>query len=136
MPPYSVTFCYIVTSTNRSVLHDVHSILDTGRNGKQYLNNVRMCLNFLQQWYITINAIKIHTMIIITCTISCMFLISCKSSAIFSSSDILIVNKGGNILLIGFAFADGMPELLVFIVINAVSIACIVFQYHIKNMIS
>ena len=55
---------------------------------------------------------------------------------IFSSSDILIVNKGGNILLIGFAFTDGMPELLMFIVINAVSIACIVFQYLIKNMIS
>ena len=75
-------------------------------------------------------------MIIITCTINCMLLISCKSSAIFSSSDILIVNRGGNILLIGFAFVDGMPELFMFVVINAVSIACIVFQYLIKNMIS
>ena len=75
-------------------------------------------------------------MIIIICTISCILLISCKSSAIFSSSVILIVNKGGNILLIEFAFADGMPELLVFLVINAVSIACIVFRYLIKNMIS
>ena len=84
----------------------------------------------------TINAIKIHTMIIITCTISSMLSISCKSSAIFSSSDILIVNRGQNILLIGFAFVDGMPELLMFIVINAVSIACIVFQYLIKNTIS
>ena len=61
---------------------------------------------------------------------------SCKSSVIFSSSDILIVNKGGNILLIGFAFADGMPELFMFIVINAVSIACIVFQYLITNTIT
>ena len=75
-------------------------------------------------------------MIIITCTINCMLSILCKSSAIFSSSDILIVNRGGNVLLIGFAFADGMPELLVFVVINAISIACIVFQYLIKNMIS
>ena len=29
-----------------------------------------------------------------------------------------------------------MLELLVFIVINAISIACIIFQYLIKNMIS
>ena len=65
-----------------------------------------------------------------------MLSISCKCSAIFSSSDILIVNRDGNILLIGFAFADGMPELFVFVVINAVSIACIVFQYLIKNTIS
>ena len=83
-----------------------------------------------------INAIRIHTIIMITCTINCMLSISCKSSAIFSSSDILLVNNGGNVLLIGFALADGMPELLVFIVINAVSIACIVFQYLIKNTIS
>ena len=75
-------------------------------------------------------------MIIIICTISCILLISCKSSAIFSSSDILIINKGGNVLLIGFAFADGMPDLLMFIVINAVSIACTVFRYLIKNTIS
>ena len=65
-----------------------------------------------------------------------MLSILCKSSAIFSSSDILIINRGGNILLIGFAFADGMPELFVFIVINAISIACIVFWYLIKNTIS
>ena len=82
------------------------------------------------------NAIKIHTIIIIICTINCMLLISCKSSAIFSSSDILIINRGGNVLLIGFAFVDGMPELFVFIIINAVSIVCIVFQYIIKNTIS
>ena len=83
-------FVTLVTSTNRSVLHDVRSILDIGRNGKQYLNNVCICLNFLQQQYITTNAIKIHTMTIIICTISCILSISCKSSAIFSSSDILI----------------------------------------------
>ena len=129
-------FVTLVTSTNRSVLHDVHNILNIGRNGKQYLNNVHICLNFLKQWYSTMNAIKIHTMIIITCTSNCMLSISCKSSAIYSSSDILIINRGGNVLLIGFAFADGMPELFLFVVINAISIACIVFRYLIKNTIS
>ena len=44
----------------------------------------------------------IHTINIITCTINCMLSISCKSSTIFSSSDILIVNNGGKVLLIGF----------------------------------
>ena len=117
-------FVTLVTSTNKSVLRDVCNILHIGRNGKQYLNNVHICLNFLQQQYSTINAIRIHTIIMITCTISCMLSISCKSSAIFSSSDILIVNKGGNVLIIEFALADGMPELLIFIVINAISIAC------------
>ena len=77
-----------------------------------------------------------HTMIIIICTISCILSILGKSSAIFSSSDILIINKGGNVLLIGFAFVDGIPELFVFVVINAISIACIVFQYLTKNTIS
>ena len=65
-----------------------------------------------------------------------MLWILCKSSAIFSSLDILIINRGGNVLLIGFALADGMPELLVFVVINAITIACIVFRYLIKNTIS
>ena len=78
----------------------------------------------------------IHTITIITCTINCMLSISYKSSTIFSSSDILIINNGGNVLLTGFALADGMPELLMFIVINAISMACIVFQYLIKNTIS
>ena len=53
-----------------------------------------------------------------------------------SSSGILIVNNGGNVLLIEYALADEMPELLMFVVINAVSIACIVFWYFIKNTIS
>ena len=78
----------------------------------------------------------IHTITTITCTINCMLSISCKSSTIFSSTDISIINNGGNVLLIEFALADGMPELLVFIVINAISMACIIFQYPIKNMIS
>ena len=42
-------FVTLVTSTNKSVLCDVLSILKKGRNGKQYLNNVRVHLNFLQQ---------------------------------------------------------------------------------------
>ena len=46
------------------------------------------------------------------------------------------MNNGGNVLLIEFALADGMPELLVFVVINATSMACMVFWYLIKNMIS
>ena len=41
-----------------------------------------------------------------------------------------------NVLLIEFALVDGMPEFPVFVVMNALSIACIVFQYFIKNMIS
>ena len=51
-------------------------------------------------------------------------------------SGILIVNNGGNVLLIEFALVEGMPELLMFVVINAVSIACIVVRYFIKNTIS
>ena len=78
----------------------------------------------------------INTITIITCTINCMLSISCKFSTIFSSSDILIVNNGGNVLLIEFALADGMQELLMFVVINAISMACIIFQYLIKNTIS
>ena len=64
-----------------------------------------------------------------TCTTNCMLSISCKSSTICSSSDILIVNNSGNVLLIEFALAEGMPELLVFVAINAISMACIVFWY-------
>ena len=59
----------------------------------------------------------IHAITITTCTINCMLLIARKSSTLFSSSDILIINIGGNVLLIEFALADGMPELLVFLVI-------------------
>ena len=136
MCPYSIAFLKLVASTNRSVLHDIFNILEIGRNGKQYLNNVHLCLHFLQQLYSTMNAIMIQTITMITCTTNCRFLISCKSLTICSSSGILIMNNGGNVLLIEFALVEGMQELLVFIVINAVSIACIVFWYFIKNMIS
>ena len=77
-----------------------------------------------------------HAITIITCTTNCMLSISCKYSTICSSSDILIINNGGNVQLIEIALAEGMPELLMFIVINAISIACIVFWYLIKNTIS
>ena len=81
------------------------------------------------------NAIIIQTITMITYTTNCMLLIFCKSSTICSCLGILIINNGRNVLLIEFALVEGMPELLVFIVINVVSIACIVFQYFIKNMI-
>ena len=54
----------------------------------------------------------IHTITIMTCTTNCILSISCKSSTICSSSGVLIVNNGGNVLLIEFALAEGMPELL------------------------
>ena len=39
----------LVTSTNKSVHRDVHIIREIGKNGKQYLNIVRVCLHFVQQ---------------------------------------------------------------------------------------
>ena len=48
----------------------------------------------------------IHTITITTCTINCMLSISCKSSTIFSSLDILIINNSGNVLLIGLSRWD------------------------------
>ena len=119
---------------NKSVLHDVLNILQIGRNWKQYLNSVHMCLHFLQQKYNTMNVITIQTITMINSTTNCMLL--CKSSTICSSLGILIINNSGNVLLLEFALVQGMPELLVFVVINAVSIACIVFWHFIKNTIS
>ena len=49
----------------------------------------------------------IHTITSIICTIYCMLSILCKSSTIFSSSDILIINNDENVLHIEFALADG-----------------------------
>ena len=77
----------------------------------------------------------IHTITIMTCTTNCMLSIFCKSATICSSG-ISIINNGGNVLLIEFTLVEGMSELLMFVVINAVSIAGIVFWYQIKNMIS
>ena len=56
----------LVTSTNKSVCHDVHIICEIGKNGKQYLNIVRVCLHFVQQKYMIIITTAIHTIIIIT----------------------------------------------------------------------
>ena len=59
-----------------------------------------------------------------------------NSSITFSSSGNLIVNNGGNVLVIGYALIDVMPEFFMFILMNAVSMACVVFRYFIKNKIS
>ena len=59
-------FVTLVTSTNKSVCCDVHIICEIGKNGKQYLNIVRVCLHFVQQKYMTIITTAIHTIIIIT----------------------------------------------------------------------
>ena len=42
-------FVRLVTSMNKSVHLEVSNILEIGRNRKQYLNNVCICLHFLQQ---------------------------------------------------------------------------------------
>ena len=52
------------------------------------------------------NAITIQTITMITCTTNYMLSISCKSSTICSFSGILIVNNGGNVLLIEFALVE------------------------------
>ena len=129
-------FIKLVTSMNKSVLHDVLNILEIGRNRKQYLNSVPMCLHFFTTIVQYNECYFNKTITMITCTTNCMLLIFCKSSMICSSSGIFIINNGGNVLLIEFALAEGMPELLVFIVMNAISRVCIVFWYFIKNMIS
>ena len=41
----------LVTLTNKSVQHDVHTIPEISKNGKQYLNIVQVCLHFVQQKY-------------------------------------------------------------------------------------
>ena len=84
-----------VTSTNKSVRHDVHIICYISKNGKQYLNIVQVCLHFVQQKYMTIIATAIHTIIIITCTTYSIAIISFKSSIISSSFGKFNVNNGG-----------------------------------------
>ena len=85
----------LVTSTNKSVCLDVRTIREIGKNGKQYLNMVRVCLHFVQQKYIMIITIAIHTIIIITWTTYSIVVISLKSSMISSSFGKFIVNNGG-----------------------------------------
>ena len=84
----------LVTSTNKSVQCDVHIICEFGKNGKQYLNIVQVCLHFVQQKDMTINT-TIHTIIIITCTTYSIAVISFKSSTISSSFGKFNVNSGG-----------------------------------------
>ena len=85
----------LVTSTNKSVQHDMHIIHEIGKNGKQYLNIVRVCLHFVQQKYMIIITTTIHTIIIITCTTYSIVEIPFKSSKISSSFGKFIVNSGG-----------------------------------------
>ena len=82
----------LVTSTNKSVHLDVCIIQEIGKNGKQYLNIVR---HFVQQKYMTIITIAIHTIIIITYTTYSIAEISLKSSKISSSFGRFNVNNGG-----------------------------------------
>ena len=85
----------LITSTNKSVRLDVHTMREIGKNGKQYLNIVRVCLHFVQQKYIIISTIAIHTIIIITYTTYSIVVISLKLSIISPSFGKFIVNSGG-----------------------------------------
>ena len=66
--------------------------------------------------------------------VTCMPLISSKSSIIHSFSGKLRVNSEGNVLPITFALAGDMLD--VFMLRNTMGIACIVLQYLIKNTIN
>ena len=85
----------LVILTNKSVRCDVHTICEIGKNGKQYLNIVRVCLHFVRQKYMIIITTTIHTIIIITCITYSIAKISFKSSKISSSFGKFIVNSGG-----------------------------------------
>ena len=85
----------LVTSTNKSVRCDVRIMCEIGKNGKQYLNIVRVCLHFVQQKYMTIITTAIHTIIIITCTTYSIAVISFKSSVVSSSFGKFNVNSSG-----------------------------------------
>ena len=85
----------LVTSTNKSVHHDIRIICEMDKNRKQYLNIVRVCLHFVQQKYMTIITTAIHTIIIITCTTYSIAVISLKSSIISSSFGKFKVNNDG-----------------------------------------
>ena len=85
----------LVTSTNKSVRHDIRIIHEMGKNGKQYLNIVHACLHFMQQKYMTIITTAIHTIFIITCTTYFIAVISLKSSIISSSFGKFRVNNDG-----------------------------------------
>ena len=85
----------LVTSTNKSVQCDIHTIRKISRNGKQYLNIVLVCSHFVWQKYMIIITTAIHTIIIITCTTYSIVEISFKSSKISSSFGKFIVNSGG-----------------------------------------
>ena len=84
----------LVTLTNKLVQCDIRTIHEIGKNGRQYLNIVQVCLHFVQQKYMIIITTAIHTIIIITCTTYSIAEISFKSSKISSSFGKFIVNSG------------------------------------------
>ena len=122
-----------VTSTNKSVLLVPLGKQETGKNGKQYLTIECVCLHLLHIWYNTIIAIIVNKKKEIACTVTCILQYH-QDPLIWSSSGKLIVNSRGNVLPIGFAFTWDI--LVVFILRNAVSIACIVLWYQIKNTLN
>ena len=77
---------------------DIHTTHEIGKNGKQYLNIVQVCLHFVQQKYMIIITTAIHTIIIITCTTYSIAEISFKSSKVSSSFGKFIVNSGRYVL--------------------------------------
>ena len=58
----------LVTSTNKSVQCDVRTTHKIGKNGKQYLNIVRVSAFCAAKIHMIIITTAIHTIIIITCT--------------------------------------------------------------------
>ena len=94
MCPCTITFSNIGHLTNKSVQCDIHTICEIGKNGKQYLNIVRVCLHFVQQKYMIMITTALHTIIIITCTTYSIAEISFKSSNISSSFGKFMVNSG------------------------------------------
>ena len=49
VPIFLYPLVTLVTSTNKSVCRDIRIIHEMGKNGKQYLNIVHVCLHFVQQ---------------------------------------------------------------------------------------
>ena len=75
----------------------------------------------------------IHTINDITCIVVWIPSMSSKSSIIWSSSGRFKVKRGENVLPIELALDGSMP--VIFMVIKAASIACIVLWYFRKNAI-
>ena len=100
------------------------------RHGKKPVKSCLQCLHFVQQKYIMIITIVIHTIIIITCTTYSIIVISLKSSIIYSSYR--EQRWIGSTHLISL---NCMALFLVLVCKNAASIACIVFRYFNRKTI-